>query len=114
MKTQTCPRCQKPFICQTDDIQSCQCSQIKLDQKTIEFLAKTEYDCLCMNCLSELQSLIQLAQKISLPRQSSEFIEGLHYELENGVWVFTEFYHLLRGSCCQNGCRNCAYGFTKS
>ncbi|MEO1009880.1 MAG: DUF5522 domain-containing protein [Bacteroidota bacterium] len=26
-------------------------------------------------------------------------------------WVFTEFYHILRGQCCQNGCRHCAYGF---
>lgn len=113
MKNQICPRCQTSFLCQADTIQNCQCSQIKLDSKTIDFLAKTEYSCLCINCLSELQKLVQFAQQTSPPRRSSEFVEGLHYESENGVWVFTELYHLLRGSCCQNGCRNCAYGFVK-
>jgi hypothetical protein len=27
--------------------------------------------------------------------------------------VFTEFYHILKGYCCENGCRHCAYGFKK-
>jgi hypothetical protein len=24
--------------------------------------------------------------------------------------VFTEYYHILKGYCCQNRCRHCAYG----
>lgn len=31
------------------------------------------------------------------------------YTIENGVWVFTSWYHLRRGYCCGNGCRNCPY-----
>lgn len=30
-----------------------------------------------------------------------------------GHEVFTEFYLLERGYCCQNGCRHCPYGFNK-
>ncbi|MEO5976346.1 MAG: DUF5522 domain-containing protein [Chryseolinea sp.] len=36
------------------------------------------------------------------------------YYMENGFMVFTAAYLLKRGSCCQNGCRHCPYGFKKS
>jgi hypothetical protein len=32
------------------------------------------------------------------------------YYFENGLMVFTEAYHLKRGSCCGSGCRHCPYG----
>ena len=35
--------------------------------------------------------------------------EGRDYYLENGYWVFTEHYLLLRGQCCGSGCRHCPY-----
>jgi hypothetical protein len=38
-----------------------------------------------------------------------EFIEGVHFYLEDGKVVFTEKYHLSRGSCCGNKCRHCPY-----
>ena len=31
------------------------------------------------------------------------------YYLENGKVVFTEQYHLKRGYCCNNKCKNCPY-----
>jgi hypothetical protein len=37
--------------------------------------------------------------------------EGEDFYFENGLFVFTEKYHLKRGSCCQSGCRHCPYGF---
>lgn len=36
------------------------------------------------------------------------------YYIENGLYVFTESYHLKRGYCCESGCRHCPYGFNKS
>ncbi|MBC86309.1 MAG: hypothetical protein CL677_03940 [Bdellovibrionaceae bacterium] len=39
--------------------------------------------------------------------------EGKDYYIEDGVWVFTEAYHLKRGYCCESGCRHCPYGFDK-
>ena len=41
--------------------------------------------------------------------KKKEFVEGVHYYLENGKVVFTEKYHLDRGKCCGNNCRHCPY-----
>lgn len=38
-----------------------------------------------------------------------DFIEKIHYYLENGKVVFTEQYHIDRGFCCSNRCRHCPY-----
>ncbi len=40
---------------------------------------------------------------------SREFVEGVHYYLENGRVVFTTLFHLERGSCCGSKCRHCPY-----
>ena len=34
-----------------------------------------------------------------------------YYLTTKGFKVFTEKYHLKRGSCCQSNCRHCPYGF---
>jgi hypothetical protein len=31
------------------------------------------------------------------------------FYIEEGKYVFTEEFHLERGSCCGNGCRECPY-----
>ncbi len=31
------------------------------------------------------------------------------FTIENGLLVFTAQYHLRRGYCCGNACRNCPY-----
>ena len=49
----------------------------------------------------------------SFPKRGNEFVEGVHFYREGGYWIFTEYYHLLRGECCQSGCRHCAYGYEK-
>jgi hypothetical protein len=38
-----------------------------------------------------------------------DFVEKIHYYLENGKIVFTEQYHIDRGFCCSNVCRHCPY-----
>jgi hypothetical protein len=35
--------------------------------------------------------------------------EGKDFYIENGKYVFTEHFHIKRGSCCGSGCRNCPY-----
>ncbi|MCB0699651.1 MAG: hypothetical protein H6551_06590 [Chitinophagales bacterium] len=38
--------------------------------------------------------------------------EGIDYYInEEGLLVFTEAYHLQRGSCCGRGCRHCPYDY---
>jgi hypothetical protein len=38
-----------------------------------------------------------------------EFIEGVHYYLENGKVVLSAEYHTERGYCCGNKCRHCPF-----
>ncbi len=41
--------------------------------------------------------------------QKSKVEEKPDYYFENGFMVFTEHYHLKRGTCCGNACRHCPY-----
>ena len=36
------------------------------------------------------------------------YLEDFYYD-KNGLMVFTEAYHLKRGSCCGSGCLHCPY-----
>jgi len=36
------------------------------------------------------------------------------YYVEGPNLVFTEAYHLKRGSCCGSSCRHCPYGFAET
>ena len=39
-------------------------------------------------------------------------IEGIHfYYNKEGLFVFTEQYHLEKGYCCGNGCLHCPYNY---
>ena len=38
-----------------------------------------------------------------------EFIEGIHYYMEDGKLVMLEQYHINRGFCCGKKCRHCPY-----
>lgn len=110
MPNKNCSRCQKEFSCQANDISNCQCNAIELDESCKTFLAKTNYDCLCINCLHELNTKTIKASQHDIKQG---LIENLHYYWENGLMVFTEFHHISKGKCCENGCRHCAYGFKK-
>ncbi len=77
-------------------------------------------DCLCADCLgkvlqekitefvhtSSLQDVIAVARNY---RGNDKLIHGIDYLIDNNNYVFTAWYHLKRGSCCGNGCKNCPY-----
>lgn len=108
-----CDRCNKEFECDSTSIENCDCSTLKLHPDTIEYLKNTFYDCLCHDCLKEVDHYQQLKLQYPFPNSPSEFIEGVHYYLEGRFWVLTNFYHYLKGSCCKNNCRHCAFGYKK-
>jgi hypothetical protein len=112
--TPSCPRCGSHIDCRPEAIETCACAQISLAPVTRDYLAETNYDCLCNRCLTELDALARKADQDTFPQPGAPLTEGVHYYLENGLWVFTEYYHLLRGYCCRSGCRHCAYGFRKA
>jgi len=42
-------------------------------------------------------------------QNKKEFIENIHFYLENGKVVFTEKYLKDRTYCCGNSCKHCPY-----
>jgi hypothetical protein len=46
-------------------------------------------------------------------REERPFREGIDYYFEDGLMVLTSRFLLERGYCCESGCRNCPYGFSK-
>ncbi|HFC00992.1 MAG TPA: hypothetical protein ENJ53_09335 [Phaeodactylibacter sp.] len=104
-----CQRCNASFECKMDDIANCQCSTVRVSEATHVFLKQTNYGCLCKKCLAQINELVEKTKLHSFPTQPSQLVEGLHYYIEDGLFVFTEFYHMLRGHCCENDCRHCAF-----
>ncbi len=108
--TKICPKCNTEFQCS----KKCWC----YDYPPI--LPITNAGCSCQNCLhNEVQekieeyltdltpSKIKSIQKLGVP---SKFIEGIDYNLnEKGHWVFTSWFLLRQGKCCNNNCKNCPY-----
>lgn len=114
MNQYKCTHCHKPIVCNAEDIQNCDCQKIELLEETVKFLYdKTQHGCLCNDCLKKFDGLTKLAQTHKFPKRPTEMVEGLHFYMENGFFVFTELYHFLKGRCCKNGCRHCVYGIHK-
>jgi hypothetical protein len=107
-----CEKCAAPFECKMGDPYRCQCSEITLSPQIRDFLEQTDFDCLCKNCLTDLNQKLKNLENHAFP-DNQNLIENFHYYRENGLWVFAENYHLLRGYCCRSGCRHCPYGFKK-
>ena len=105
MKEKTCDRCTKKITCQAENVTLCVCATLILAPETTHFLKKTNYDCLCNACLLELNNMVIKSQT-----SVSNAVLNEDYYFENNLVVFTEYYHLKRGYCCGNGCRECAYG----
>ncbi|UAY52163.1 cysteine-rich CWC family protein [Ferruginibacter albus] len=106
-----CPRCKAVFECKVGDIVNCQCGAVTISDETKRFLQKTRYDCLCNNCLRQINEMVKFSHQHSFPLQKELLVEGLHYTMEKGLFVFTELYHIQRGACCGNNCKHCAYGY---
>jgi len=111
-ETIVCKRCGLQFECKVGDVGNCQCSTVSLSGVTRKFLDNTYFGCLCANCLIEIEKKVLEIEGKPFPK-SNDQIENVHYYIENGFYVFTEHYHLLRGSCCKSGCRHCPYGYQK-
>ena len=109
-----CPKCNQIFVCKVGDVSNCQCNNVKLSAATLSFLEKTNFDCLCAGCMQQINEQVAQMQRYIFPTQKDMFTPELHYYIENGNWVFTEMYHMLRGYCCESGCRHCVYGYNKS
>jgi len=100
MKTK-CARCK-------NDDEAKPIQEWKINEPIESFFNICYFDQLCSSCISDIQSLISDIGILKLPKKLNR---GEHYYIENGKWVFTEKYHLLKNYCCKNGCRHCPYGY---
>ena len=112
-ETKFCQRCKISFEFKVGDVVNWQCDTVKLSPETLLFLDGTDFDCLCAYCLLDFNQMQSRSSDFSFPKNRDQMVEGLHYYIEYGYFVFTEFYHFLRGNCCQSGCRHCVYGFQR-
>jgi len=110
MYNKICQRCKNEFTCNSKDIKNCDCNKVELSSELKYFLSKTEYDCLCQNCLTELGPIVSESEKERFPIKRENYIEGKHYYMEKNLFVYTEYFHIVKGECCRNNCRHCAYG----
>ena len=116
-KIKICSSCETSFLCGDISVESkCWCNDFPPIFNLSEGL-----DCLCPNCFKETcvnkidaytktitpeKALTNKA--ITLPK-SEKLIEGIDYYIENGNFVFKTWFHLKRGTCCQNNCHHCPY-----
>lgn len=64
MKKQ-CPRCHKTFECNDHNIKDCDCTKVKLSPESYEYISHTYEDCLCIECLKEIEKEQQRSPKLS-------------------------------------------------
>lgn len=109
-----CSSCGDNFICESKNPDNCWCMKLP----TLMPL-NTQKDCECPNCLSlsisrklqlyisenKLNDVLQFAEKY----KDRSIHEHIDYNIEKENYVFTEWYHLKRGNCCDNGCRKCPF-----
>ena len=113
MSEKVCPRCKKEFECNSKDIAKCNCNTLTLSNNLKYFLSKTSYECLCNQCLDELEVLTKESKMENFPLKRTDYTEGKHFYIENELFVFTEYFHMVKGECCRNNCRHCAYGYNQ-
>jgi len=116
-----CSVCSQVFDCgMTESDGSCWCNQFPSI-----FEMNPESDCLCPVCLKR-ETVLKIkeytqnlssdeisANKVKDLSQTKKLIEDIDFYIEKDNYVFTAWYHLKRGYCCENGCRHCPYNFKK-
>lgn len=112
VKPKVCVKCNQAFSCYAG---GCWCGELPQI-----FPLDPAKDCYCPKCLkADVQAKIRSTLKhlskddflkIKQLGNVENPVEGIDFYLnENGYHVFTEWYHLRRGTCCGNGCRHCPY-----
>jgi hypothetical protein len=121
---ETCPVCGQDNQCRVAKGHLykglCWCEKIVVPGHILSRLANewAEPACICRSCLETIARVSALledpdavvAEVFRLTRPTGSMLLPEDYYLdENGNMVFTAAYHLERGTCCGNGCRNCPY-----
>jgi hypothetical protein len=42
-------------------------------------------------------------------RAQTKLVKNVDYTINDGLYVFSKWYLIKQGDCCNNGCKNCPY-----
>lgn len=104
-----CERCGRLFDRTANALGSYAHKTIKRKAESPELRQTVKAGRWCPDCQAVVDHPVPEIKRES-KTSPNELLEGIHYYLENGFWIFTEHYHRLRGYCCKRGCRHCPYG----
>ena len=116
-----CQQCGESFTCGSKG-ESCWCGDLPRLYPPDPALSCVCRDCLVGRIRSSIAEFVAgvtpataIAASERAQRYSTdgELLEGIDYELDGGQFVLSAWYLLKRGSCCENGCRNCPYGYVR-
>jgi len=114
MTVKHCSQCQQRFGCGAGT-GNCWCMSFP------PIMSPTfEQDCFCPSCLDDaINERIEMLvneqgmehfQRLADPyRDQSKLIKNVDYKIEDGLHVFSKWYLIKQGKCCNNGCNNCPY-----
>ena len=116
VEQKSCSNCGESFSCGSDLAdENCWCAQLP----HVPLVGNKNQDCFCPKCLRDAIPKLQCATNTAEGVRpaaieadltpSNLLIEGEDYYLAGEALVFTALYHLRRGYCCENDCRNCPY-----
>tara|TARA_B110000211_G_C14056975_1_gene543805 strand:- start:702 stop:1190 length:489 start_codon:yes stop_codon:yes gene_type:complete len=113
-----CPECSTELSCACRDGFECWCNELP------KLLSFTEHNgCLCEVCLTkkiktDISDFVEEYKKSEgqIENKAKEYdgdrkglIEDIDFYREGKYKIFTEWYHLRRGTCCNSNCRHCPY-----
>jgi hypothetical protein len=92
----------------------CWCHEIIVPGHILNRLAADQIEpaCLCRPCLETIARIARERDDTEaiLAEVLKSVLTSADYYLDAaGNMVFTEAYHLKRGTCCENDCRHCPY-----
>ncbi len=111
----TCSSCKTSFGCDASSSNGCWCMNLPS-----VLIPDSSKGCFCPSCLAIAvakqldvklmgMSLKEMLAFAKTQPQGDGFVQYIDYTIEHNNYIFTKWYHLKRGNCCGNGCRNCPY-----
>jgi Family of unknown function (DUF5522)/Cysteine-rich CWC len=82
----------------------CWCEKVSIPDELLARVPAGDRNraCICSDCVAAFHS--EQSTTGSEPQTTEDF-----YFDASGLMVFTEAYHLRRGTCCDSGCRHCPF-----
>jgi hypothetical protein len=92
----------------------CWCHEIIVPGHVLNRLAEDQIEpaCFCRSCLETIARIARErddTESILTEVRKAIVTDSDYYLDADGKMVFTEAYHLKRGTCCDSGCRHCPY-----